>query len=82
MNLEKSMEEIAEQIAKRVKQDATPFSEVLDAMKVLNQYYALVLKHKKSPEDDEDEGGFDFTRGIGVAENTNGVRSRGRRPES
>jgi hypothetical protein len=48
------IEKVAKAIVAKVSLPDTPFSDVLEAMKVLNVYYGLRLKHKQ--DDDPEEG--------------------------
>lgn len=59
----KSFDKIAKQIADKAAHKDTPFAEIIEAFKVMTAYYALLLKHKGKPSED-DSAGFDFANGI------------------
>lgn len=77
--------EVAQAVADKAKEDSVPFAEKTDALKALTQLYAITRKHPD--EDDESDGGFDFSKGVQPAsqDHTNGAAARvqpRRRPSS
>jgi hypothetical protein len=54
MTFKTSIEELAESISKKARDDKTPFAEAVDALKALTALYAIFLKHKGKSEDDSD----------------------------
>lgn len=82
-DFEKELLTLVRHVVKKATQDATPFTESVDAFKQLTAYYALRLKHRTG-EDDDTDSGFSFDQaGLDTTEKPNGgqsVRSRSRRP--
>lgn len=74
-DFKKSFDKIAENIATKAALETTPFAEVIDAFKAMTTLYALQLKHKDAP-DDDDTGGFDFSNGIHAEDNNGRTKSR------
>jgi len=45
----------------------------IDALKVVTAVYVALRKHPGDPADEDDETGFDFSKGVAPEEPTNGV---------
>lgn len=72
---------LVKHVVKKGVHDDTPFPESVDALKAVNTYYALRLKHKVEGEEDDGTSFDSFTAQL--QEQTHGgtpVRSRSRRP--
>lgn len=72
---------LAKHVVNKATQDATPFAESVDALKVLTTYYGLRQKYKAAGDDEDGSESFDQFAAA-VEEQANGgagVRSRSRR---
>lgn len=79
------MLEVAQSVAKKAKEDDAPFAERIDALKALTAMYTAMQKHPADPGDDDEDDGFDFSKGVNAREETDGstvttLRAR-RRPD-
>ena len=64
-------------IAKEAKLQATSFADRIEALKVLNQSYALMRKYPDEP--DDEDAGFSFDKGLPPEEpKANGSKVRNR----
>lgn len=65
MKLEKILDKLAGDLEKKASATDTSLQESTDAFKALVQYFAILQKHKKSDEDEDDGANFaSFTAGI------------------
>jgi len=80
MSFKDEFEKYVLDIAKEAKLQATSFADRIEALKVLNQSYALMRKYPDEPVDEEE--GFDFSKGIASHEEpvTNGAAKVRTRP--
>lgn len=78
MSFKDDFEKIVVEIAKQAQDQATCFADRIEALKVLNQSYALMRKY---PDDDDGEDeAFSFEKGLKTEEPKNGAAKIRTRP--
>ena len=77
---EKELVKLAKSVVRRAAQDATPFPESVDALKVLTTYYGLRQKYKAEGDEDDGDSFEAFAAQLEEQAHGTGVRGRSRRP--
>lgn len=77
-DFEKQIAKLAKSIADKASADSTPLLERIDALKAMNGYYALLLKHRGIDEPDDEDTLAGMVNGINNASGDKHARVPGR----